>query len=62
MECSKQKEEICMNFMNCYLLNKVNWMANFGHPEIFKSNLMCLQQFYVKNMGAVDHVNQGNIN
>jgi len=51
-----------MNFMNCYLLNKVNWMANFGHPEIFKSNLMCLQQFYVKNMGAVDHVNQGNIN
>jgi len=37
----------------------VNWMANFGHPEMFKSGLMCLQQFYVKNMGAVDHVNQG---
>jgi len=34
-------------------------MANFGHPDIFHGSLMELQQVYVKNMGAADHVNQG---
>jgi len=37
----------------------VNWIANFGHPDEFKGDLMDLQQFYVKFMGAVDKVNQG---
>src|SRR5687768_13443174 len=40
---------------------KVNWLTNILHLTILIGSLPAIQQVYAKNMGAADHVNQGNL-